>query len=33
MIDLDANVSDEAIVDATKFVDAVRQYLTDQGMI
>ena len=33
MIDLAADVSDEAIVDATRFVAAVRQYLTEQGML
>ena len=33
MIDLDAGISNEAIADATKFVAAVRQYLTDQGML
>ena len=33
MIDLDAETSDEAIADATKFVDAVRQYLNTQGML
>jgi uncharacterized protein (UPF0332 family) len=33
MIDLDAATSDEAIADATRFVAAVRQYLTDQGML
>ena len=33
MIDLDASVSDEAIVEATRFVDAARQYLSTQGML
>lgn len=33
MIDLDADASDEAIADATRFVAAVRQYLSDQGML
>ena len=33
MIDLNADTSDEAIADATKFVDAVRQYLNTQGML
>ncbi len=33
MTEVGANTSDEAIVDATKFVDTIRQYLTDQGML
>jgi uncharacterized protein (UPF0332 family) len=33
MIDLDASTSDEAIADATRFVAAIRQYLSDHGML
>lgn len=33
MIDLDASTCDEAIADATRFVAAIRQHLSDQGML
>ena len=33
MIDPDIDASGEVIADATRFVAAVRQYLTDQGML
>jgi len=33
MVDIDGGDSDEAIADATRFVDAVRKYLSDLGML